>query len=199
MANMFPQDGNVITWGMHAGANSFSHLDTLICVGLLTMPHAVTKGHMTLVQNDLSASTYGYQQINADEALLELYQAVSRGASRKVFVRDGVTYAWPSTIYLSGKLTQPQIDLLEEVMPGCSYSLIEYDQPVSDIKQYFDEATFDDDMFLEYISIKELRKNIPSFAALKKSAVQAVVSRLLNEGFYKNDRGLVRNLRAKPQ
>lgn len=199
IADKFPQGTNVITWGMHAGANSFSNLDTLICVGLLTMPHAVTKGHMTLIQGDLSASTDGYQEINADEALLELYQAVSRGASRKVSVRDGVTYARPSTIYLSGKLTQPQIDLLKEVMPGCSYSLIKYDQHVSDIKQYFDEATFED-MFHEYISIKELRKNIPSFAALnKKSSVQAVVSRLLNEGFYKIDRGLVRNLRAKPQ
>lgn len=190
MADKFPQGTNVITWGMHAGANSFAHLDTLICVGLLTMPHAVTKGHMTLVQDDLYASTDGYQKINADEALLDLYQAVSRGASRKVFVQDGTTYACPSTIYLSGKLNQPQIDLLKEVMPGCSYSLIEYDEAVSDIKEFFKSSTFDD-MFHQYISVTELKRKIPSVAALSKSALKAVEGRLCENGFYKDGRGLV--------
>lgn len=193
MADMFPEGTEVITWGMHSGANSFSHLDTLICVGLFTKPHAVTKGHMTLVRDDLSAETEGYQQITADEALLDLYQAVSRGASRRVFVRDGITYACASTIYLSGELTEPQVNLLKEVMPGCKYSLIEYDQPVSDIKGYFEKATFDEE-WDEYVSVVELRRNLPSVAALSKSALKAVVSRLLQEGFYKDGRGLVRKL-----
>jgi hypothetical protein len=191
MADMFSQGTNVITWGMHAGANSFAHLDTLICIGLLTMPHPVTKGHMTLVQDDLSASTDNYQKINADEALLDLYQAVSRGASRKVFVENDTTYACPSTIYLSGRLTQPQINLLKEVMPGCSYSLLEYDQAVSDIKQYFASKTFDDCLYW-YISTKELVGALPSVAVLSKSARKAVESRLLEEGFYKSGRGFVK-------
>lgn len=188
MANRFPAD-KCITWGMHAGANSFSPLNTLVCVGLLTKPHAITKGDMALVQDSLSASIDGYQQINADEALLNLYQAVSRGASRKVFVKDGITYACPSTIYLSGQLTQPQVELLKAVMPGCKYSLMEYEQPVSDIKQYF-EGVQSYPLIGKTASIAELRKNIPSLAALTKSGLAAVISQLLQEGFTKHGRSL---------
>lgn len=75
-------------------------------------------------------------------------------------------------------------------MPGCSYSLLEYDQAVSDIKQYFESKTFDD-YFYRYISTKELKGALPSVAALSKSARQAVLSQLLEEGFYRSDRGLV--------
>lgn len=184
----------VITWGMHAGSNKYSEKDALICIGLLRLSDEVTKGQITLHRDDIAGSVEGFQQIAGDEALLNLYQAVSRGRSRKVDFADGRTLALPSTIYLSGPLNRHQEDLLRNVMPGCKYLAAKFDLVIADIKHYFDGISFQD-MFDPSISLKQLSKDVESYRSLSRWDKDAVISELISEGWFRRGRTLSQSLR----
>ena len=169
----------IITWGMHAGSNSFTDKDALICVGLLRLSDEVTKGEMTLVQDNIGGTIEGFQQIAKEESLLNLYQAVSRGSSRRVMVADGKTVALPSTIYLSGPLDPSQITLLHRVMPGCKYLVAKYDKVVSDILAYL--STVDE----EDIAIRKIDAFVPSYSDLPPREKKKTISLLEPYGWWK--------------
>jgi len=175
----------LITWGMHAGSNSFTDKDALICVGLLRLSDEVTKGEMTLVQDNIGGTIEGFQQIAKEEALLNLYQAVSRGSSRRVKVEDGKTVALPSTIYLSGPLDPSQITLLHRVMPGCKYLVARYDKVISDILHYV--ATVESE---EGITLMNISSSVPSYKDLPNREKLKAISLLEPYGWWKRGRSI---------
>jgi hypothetical protein len=112
----------IIHWGIHTGLNKYSDRRHLVCLGLWKKSHSDIAAKMALVEGNHFASFADTEAVAHEEAILDLYQAVSRGKCRNVEVdSNGVSQAVAMTIHLSGSLTEPQKSFLERVMPGIKY------------------------------------------------------------------------------
>lgn len=177
-------DENYIQWGRHAGSNIYSDKDVIICIGIYRIRNEDAKGLITLHSNNINTSVENHNEVAEGEALLDLYQAVSRGRSRKVMVVDGKTVAQPSTIYLPGKLTPIQYNLLKEVMPGCKYQDDKFDAVIKDILDILKDKEGG------YVSSAMLGKHVASFKALSVHKSKQCLNQMENYGWIRSGRGI---------
>jgi len=177
-------DPNPIQWGRHAGSNLFRDKDAIICIGINRIKNEDAKGLIALHSNDLDVSVDNHNEVAEGEALLDLYQAVSRGKSRKVMVVDGKTVAQPSIIFLPGKLTTVQYNLLQEVMPGCKYQDDKFDAVITDILALLDGKDGN------FVSSAMLGKHVPAYQALSRQDRNHVLEQMRNYGWHRSGRSL---------
>lgn len=76
---------NITTWGNETGTNEYAHCEHVILAGVLQLPeHALVGGYLA-AQDNLKAEVNGSKlfSIQASEGAHLIYQALSRGASRR--------------------------------------------------------------------------------------------------------------------
>lgn len=118
MAPELEDEKKLVTWGNHAGINEFRDTSTIVLLGALRLSDVDTAARMTLTKADLHTSTVGASSRADEERGLVIYQAVSRGVSRKAKWAGSQLQAEKSDIYISGRLEKPLREFLKKVMPG---------------------------------------------------------------------------------
>jgi hypothetical protein len=122
---------NITTWGNETGTNEFAHCEHVILAGVLQLPeHALAGGYLAS-QDDLAAEVESeMSRIKTSEGAHLIYQALSRGASRRTraeqvkvdgprFPAAGKMTAW---IVVPEKMRKQVSKHLQTVMPGVRFA-----------------------------------------------------------------------------
>jgi hypothetical protein len=107
------------TWGRHEGTNDYHYCTTVILVGVLQVDFISIAGMIKAQKADLTFAVDGdaLEKIHRGNIAHDVYQALSRGACRKV--SNGIAH--PMKAYIIHKDTNLQHDLAP-VMPGVKWS-----------------------------------------------------------------------------
>jgi hypothetical protein len=111
-----------LNWGMHTSTNQYSRIPTIVCAGLLRLKHKDLLGKAVVSSDSLMVEDT--HRLQAREALVELYQGVSRGMSRGTVVSDGRAQCHPSRVVIYDYLSpKDDIPFLKTMFPECQVEI----------------------------------------------------------------------------